>query len=180
MNCREFRRKHDGYVDDTLSGVEVDAMSNHLRVCKQCAQMDTRVRRALLVAHNLPPIQLSAAFAVRLQARLTQERALMGARRARDDVMYGGRWRPLSTSAYVMMTAGILCVAGLALTMTAAGREQETIRLAPVVATRLETEPSMLATPAMVASVPAGMSMWPAVFVAQQAPWHFAGDVAGR
>ena len=180
MNCREFRRKHDGYVDNTLSGVEVDAMSSHLLVCTRCAQVDTRVRRALLVAHNLPTIQPSAAFAVRLQARLIQERALMGAREARDDVMHGGRWRPLSASAYVMMTAGILFVAGLALTMTVTGREQEAIRLAPVVATRPEIEPSVLATPAMVASMPAGMSMWPAVFVAQQAPWHFAGDVAGR
>jgi hypothetical protein len=31
-----------------------------------------------------------------------------------------------------------------------------------------------------VAAVPAGMPMWPAVFVAQQAPWHFASDAAGR
>jgi hypothetical protein len=180
MNCREFRRKHDGYVDNTLSGLEIDVMSNHLRLCERCAQLDTRVRRALLVARNLPTIQPSAAFAMRLQARLTQERALM-ARGGRDNLAYGeGRPRPLSTGAYAMMAAGILCVAGLALTMTAAGREQEAIRLPPVVATRPEAEPSILATPAMVASMPAGMSMWPAVFVAQQAPWHLASDVAGR
>jgi hypothetical protein len=51
------------------------------------------------------------------------------------------------------------------------------IRLAPVVASLPESEPSVLATPAMVASMSAGMAVWPAVFVAQQAPWRFASDV---
>jgi hypothetical protein len=181
MNCREFRRKHDAYVDDTLSGVGIDAMSSHLRFCERCAQLDTRVRRALLVAHNLPMIQPSAAFTARLQARLTQERALMAAHRTARGTIYGeGGWRPLSAGAYAMIAAGILFVAGLAATMTAVGGEGEAIRLAPVVATRPEIEPSMLTTPAMVASMPAGMAMWPAVFVAQQAPWHFASDAIGR
>jgi len=54
------------------------------------------------------------------------------------------------------------------------------IRLAPVVATLPEPEPSSIATPAMVASMPAGMPIWPAVFVAQRAPLHLASDVAGR
>ena len=43
-----------------------------------------------------------------------------------------------------------------------------------------EPEPSPLANPVMVASMPAGMGVWPAVFVAQQAQWHFASDVIGR
>ena len=30
------------------------------------------------------------------------------------------------------------------------------------------------------AALPAGMPLWPAVMVAQQAPWHFAADEAGR
>jgi hypothetical protein len=64
--------------------------------------------------------------------------------------------------------------------MTALSGEHEMIRLAPVVATRPEAEASMLAPPAMVASMPAGMAMWPAVFVAQQAPWHFASDAVRR
>ena len=57
MNCREFRRKHDAYIDDTLSGVELDAMARHRSLCDSCARLDTRVRRALLVAHNLPTIE---------------------------------------------------------------------------------------------------------------------------
>jgi hypothetical protein len=43
-----------------------------------------------------------------------------------------------------------------------------------------EPEPSTMATPAMVASMPTGMTVWPALYVAQQAPWHFASDAVGR
>jgi hypothetical protein len=64
--------------------------------------------------------------------------------------------------------------------VTLAGDNDEAIRLAPVVASMPEPESSPLATPTMVASMPAGMPLWSAVFVAQQAPWHFASDVAGR
>ena len=84
MNCREFRRKHDAYVDDTLSGVDIEGMERHLRLCEQCAALDTRIRRSLLLARNLPTIQPSAAFGERLQMRLAQERALMASRQQRQ------------------------------------------------------------------------------------------------
>jgi hypothetical protein len=179
MNCREFRRKHDGYVDDTLSGMDVEAMALHLRTCHECTRVDTRVRRSLLLAHNLPTIQLSAAFGERLQVRLRQERAIssLNANRRGDSM---GRWRPLSMGAYAALAAGVLATAGLALLGSAMSSTRDTIRLAPVVATLPEREPSTLATSTMVASMPAGISLWPAVFVAQQAPWHFANDVVGR
>ena len=74
MNCREFRRKHDEYLDDTLSAMEMDAASAHLRECERCARQDTRVRRALLLARNLPRIQPSPVFGERLQRRLSAER----------------------------------------------------------------------------------------------------------
>ena len=48
------------------------------------------------------------------------------------------------------------------------GDDGPRIRLAPVVASLPEPELSPLATPAMVASMPAGMPVWPALFVAQQ------------
>src|SRR3954465_8947474 len=83
MNCREFRRKHDAYVDDTLSGVDIEGMDRHLRLCPQCAALDTRIRPSLLLAHNLPSIQPSTAFTERLQLRLAHERALKA--RQHDD-----------------------------------------------------------------------------------------------
>lgn len=180
MNCREFRRKHDAYVDDTLSGVEQEAMERHRQLCARCARLDTRVRRALLLVRNLPRVELSRGFDERLRLRLVHERALIAAGR----IVHGsspldvGGWRPLSMSTYTAVAAGLLAVVGLATTMGLLGRgEPSAIRMAPVVASLPEPEPSALATPAMVASMPAGMPVWPAVFVAQQAPWHFASDV---
>jgi hypothetical protein len=176
MNCREFRRKHDAFIDDTLSGIDLDAMARHREQCERCAQLDTRVRRALLVAHNLPTIKLSAGFSQRLEVRLMHERALKVA----GMMPNADGWRPFSVGAYTAIAAGILVAAGLAGALNLAGREPQAIRLAPVVASLPEPEPSTLATPALVAAMPAGMGVWPAVFVAQQAPWHFASDAVGR
>jgi hypothetical protein len=180
MNCREFRHKHDAYIDDTLSGVELEGMARHRHLCDSCARLDTRVRRALLVAHNLPTIEPSARFGERLQHRLAQERTLIAAARLSGGAIADSRWRPLSVGAYAAMAAGILAAAGLATALASLEREQDAIRLAPVVATLPESEPSTLATPAMVATMPIGMTVWPAVYVAQQAPWHFASDAMGR
>jgi hypothetical protein len=129
------------------------------------------------VAHNLPTIQPSAGFSERLQARLAVERALM---RLDGGSESQGRWRVLSAGTYSALAAGILVAAGLAGVAVFSTERAEVIRLAPVVASRPEPSPSALTTPTMVASMPAGMPLWPAVFVAQQAPWHLAGDAAGR
>jgi hypothetical protein len=180
MNCREFRRKHDAYVDDTLSGVELEGMANHRRFCEQCAQLDTRIRRALLVAHNLPTIQPSAAFSERLQARLRAERMSLDLVHETQAPFTTRRWYPLSANAFTAIAAGMLAAAGLATAVSLSDSRDDVIRLAPVIASRPEAEPSALMPPTMIAAVPAGMPLWPAVFVAQQAPWHFASDAAGR
>jgi len=183
MNCREFRHKHDAYVDDTLSGVEMEAMGRHRRLCARCAALDTRIRRSLLLVHNLPAIEPSATFSERLQMRIAHERALK--ERQLDDAgtMMGLMTRhrsPFSTGTFVALAAGVAMAAGLLVTVMAANEADQPIRLAPVVASAPEPEPSLLATPAMVASMPAGMPIWPAVYVAQRAPWHLASDVTGR
>jgi hypothetical protein len=180
MNCREFRRRHDAYIDDTLSGVEHEAMARHRQFCTRCARLDTRVRRALLLARNLPTVELSRGFDERLRLRLMQERALIANGRAAhgSSASGTGAWRPMAVSTYAAIAAGLIVMAGLATTLGVLDtREPSTIRLAPVVATVPAPEPSTLATPAMVASMPAGMPVWPALFVAQQAPWHLASDV---
>jgi hypothetical protein len=185
MNCREFRHKHDAYVDDTLSGVDLEAMGRHLRLCESCAAMDTRIRRSLLLAKNLPTIQPSAAFSERLQMRLAHERSLH-ARAAREAAVNGGmdtstRHRvPLLMGTYVALATGIAMAAGLAIAANLTASGDQAIRMAPVVASLPEPEPSSFARPAVVASMPAGMPVWPAVFVAQQAPWRLASDAMGR
>jgi hypothetical protein len=180
MNCREFRRKHDAYIDDTLSGVELEGMARHRRLCEQCAQLDTRIRRALLVARNLPTIQPSPAFNERLQARLRAERLTLSSVHENAGSIAARHWYPLSASAFTALAAGVLAAAGLAMALSLSDSQDDIVRLAPVVASRPEAEPSTLMTPTMVAAVPAGMPMWPAVFVAQQAPWHFASDAAAH
>lgn len=179
MNCREFRRKHDAYVDDTLSGVELEGMAHHRRLCDRCAQLDTRVRRALLVARNLPMIRPSAAFGERLQARLAAERLSPSLTREMEDSLFLGRRRPFTIGTYTIVAAGILAAAGLAGAAAISRANDGVILLAPVVASRPEPEPSAFSAPTMVAAMPAGMPVWQAVFVAQQAPWHFASDAAG-
>jgi hypothetical protein len=179
MNCREFRSKHDAYVDDTLSGVDLDAMALHRQLCERCSQLDTRVRRALLIARNIPMIQPSAAFSRRLQARLDAERN-SGEVRFRNDGTFASSGRSMFGGRYAVVMTGVLMVAGVAVTFAMTNTREDVIHMSPVVATLPETELSPLTTPTMVASVSAGMPMWPAVFVAQQAPWHFASDAASR
>ena len=179
MNCREFRSKHAAYVDDTLSGVDLDAMALHRQLCERCSQLDTRVRRALLVARNLPTIQPSAAFSQRLQARIDAERnSGEMLRYGRDLNGATGRSRPLQR--YAMICSGLMMAAGVAGLLAVNSAHRDVIQMAPVVASIPESDVSPMTAPTMVASVSAGMPMWPAVFVAQQAPWHFASDAAGR
>lgn len=180
MNCREFRRRHDAYLDDTLSGIDQDAMARHRNACDACARRDIRLRRALLVVHNLPSIEPSARFSERLQRRLAHERAHIAMAHASRGTIIESWWRPLSAGAYAAMAAGILMAAGLAATRVGMNGEHAVIRLAPVVATRPALEPSTLVTPVTVASMSLGMTVWPALYVAQQAPWHLASDAAER
>lgn len=181
MNCRQFRRNHDGYVDDTVSAVELDGMTSHLRFCSECAHLDTRVRRALLLARNLPQIHPSPAFTERLNTRLVAERALAHAARQAGR-SYGDEPanRFSSPRSYAAIAALLLAGAGITGAVTMLNDRNEIVRLSPVVAFLPETEPSPLTTSTMVAAMPAGMPLWPAVFAAQQASWHLASDAAGR
>ena len=180
MNCREFRRRHDAYVDDTLSGVDIDAMTRHLRLCAACARIDTRVRRALLIVRNLPAIEPSRAFSARLEARLEVERAAMRQLGVMEQEV-SAPWRPtMTTTTYAALAAGVLAAASFAAASFAPARH-DVARLESVIAARSAAPaPASLAGPTIVAAMPAGMPLWPAVFVAQEAPWHFASDVAGH
>ena len=105
MNCREFRRKHDAYIDDTLSGVDLERVARHRSLCETCARLDTRVRRSLLIARNLPIIQPSPAFHERLQTRLAAERtSIQMARTAREQLV--DRRRPFGVGTYAAIAAG--------------------------------------------------------------------------
>lgn len=70
MNCNEFRKNHCAFVDDTLPGIEIIRMQRHLSECESCASLDARIKRSLLVFRNLPTIEPSENFSVRLEEKI--------------------------------------------------------------------------------------------------------------
>lgn len=147
-------------------------MREHLSSCAACSRHDTVIRRSQLLVRNLPAIQLSPDFGARLESRLQAASALQSSR-----VPFR-----LSLGMFAAVAASIAFVTVGA---TIALRRSHTpeIRLPPVVATlpELETAPSPVATPALVATVPTGMPVWPGIMVATQAPMHFvAAELASE
>jgi hypothetical protein len=74
MDCRAFRQLHGDWVDDILDPHEADRLTRHLVECALCARFDTLARRALMVARNAPPIEVSSDFSARLALRIAEER----------------------------------------------------------------------------------------------------------
>src|ERR671932_1447429 len=109
MDCREFGKKHLAFVDDTLSAVDTAAMRRHLQVCSCCARLDTRIRRGLLLARNLPVVQPSPDFAERLNLRL-RELGPVDRFAGAPSGAYGG----FSVAAFSVIAASVLTVALLA------------------------------------------------------------------
>ena len=115
-----------------------------------------------MLVRSLPSIELSPDFRARLEARLRSAEPPLAPRRS-----IAG-----SYAAFVALAAGVAFVSYLATDMVRQSAPRE-IQLSPVVASIPELEPSPVATSALVATVPTGMSVWPAIMVASQAPIHF-------
>lgn len=161
MDCREFLDNHALFVDLRCSAIEERAFQQHAAECPKCAHHDAMVRRSLLlVKSSLPAIEPSPDFRARLDARLKLVQPEVVAPRFRP---------PLSMFATLAAAAVVVAV----LAANTFGRGNEVIRMAPVVATLPEPEPSQALTPALVATVPTGMSVWPAIMAASQASVHF-------
>ena len=172
MDCREFGKKHLAFVDDTLSAVDTAAMRRHLHVCSRCARLDTRIRRGLLLARNLPVIQPSADFMQRLNARLREVGPI-----DRFDVGAPPSFRGFSVGTFSAVAAGIMAVTLLASALLGGGAGDDgELRLPPVVASVPEPEPAPapVASPVYVASFMSGMPVWPAVMHAGEASLHMA------
>ena len=164
MYCREFKEKHVALVDDTLAGVELVEMQRHLAECRDCAERDARIRRALLLVHNLPTIDVSAEFAGRLRARLAE---------ARTTPKGGGAIRIRMAAAAAL--AAVAMIGYIATTLYEVEQPRDLV-MSPVVASVPESEIAPIAAPSptIVASAPAGLAIWPAALLAEQAPVHFA------
>ncbi|MBV9879143.1 MAG: hypothetical protein JO180_01550 [Gemmatirosa sp.] len=191
MDCRAFHKYHLAYLDDTLPGELMGAAEYHLVTCETCAAHDTAVRRGLLLARNLPSIELSADFSARLAARLDEVRC------GRCDVPTDGLplddWTPSRTelirAALAAPFGGTLArraaiAAGLLALTYASSRTLSRFPtstdelLAPAVAEASVPaplpmlSPAALASPALVSSASTGIPVWPAALLADQAPTH--------
>lgn len=165
MDCREFRNKHSAFVDERCSDAEENAMRGHLASCASCSRHDTLIRRGQLLVRNLPRIEPSPDFQARLEARL----------RAIPHERFDAAWMPRLAFARFAVAAALLALATFVSFTTLRHRPARALRLDPVVAMLPEVEaaPSPVATPALVATVPTGMPVWPGIIVATQAPLHF-------
>lgn len=166
MDCREFQERHFAFVDDTLPGIELVGMQLHLTDCESCSKRDSAVRRSLMLFRNLPPIEPSADFSLRLQHKLELAKAADAAEAK------SGLSRKFS-AAIAVTSVVMLGYIGFSLRQVDVPQD---LMLPPVVASIPESAASPMMTPgtAMVASVSAGLPMWTAVLFAEQVPVHFA------
>lgn len=192
MRCSEFRDLHCAFVDDTLAGVELVRMQGHMNECDECSALDTRVRRSLMVVRNLTPIEPSADFGRRLEARLQ-------ACRAQQECPIGASFRTVAT---VGAVASLMMLAYVTESLHAVGARAQDIVLPPVVAIAVapslgspspssSSPPAWRASysidsltttpaPAIVASVSAGMPFWSAALLTEQTPLQLANYTNGR
>jgi hypothetical protein len=172
MDCKEFRERHAPFVDLMCSAHDENEMRDHMRVCGECEQHDTRIRRSLMLVRSLPVIEVSPDFRARLDAKLRAVRLEPHAT-ARER----GRF---SLRALASIAAGVAFITYLAGDLVR-GSEPVEITMAPVVASLPPSQPMQVATPAMVAAVPTGMSVWPAIMLASQAQIQFvAAELASE
>jgi hypothetical protein len=167
MDCRDFCDQHVAFVDDTLAGIELVRMQRHLVECEDCSKHDAKIRRALLLFRNLPSIEPSADFSRRLEARLKD---------CQSDHLLVATQRNLRRGAVAATLASAAMLGYIATTLYHHTDAPRDIVMAPVFATIPEPELTPLATstPAIVASVTAGLTIWPAALFAEQAPVRFA------
>jgi anti-sigma factor RsiW len=162
MKCREFKSNHVGFVDDLLSAADMSEMRRHLHSCPSCATLDTRIRRSLLVVRNLPPIEPSADFFFRLTEALKQAPPPEAQRRIP------------TVAAVTALTAALAAAVYFTMALTGALHRSAPIR--PASATTASAVPRTLQMneATIGAAVPAGVPMWPAMFMVGELPTHLA------
>ena len=177
MDCRSFRNQHFAFVDDTLPGVDIVRMQRHRIECAKCARLDADIRLSLLlIRNNLPTIQPSAGFSVRLARRLESER--------RRSELPPPLFRGPGMHGFLSMSLGVVALGLVAITLAERPTNRITAHL-PAVVFRPSRAPlgvnSVLPVtpPAFVASVSTGMTVWPALLLMEEAQARYAGRDAG-
>jgi hypothetical protein len=70
VSCDAFRAGHSEYIDGLLTPVAAARLSAHAVVCESCARYDRIVRTGAELVRELPAIEPSADFELRLQHRI--------------------------------------------------------------------------------------------------------------
>lgn len=165
MDCRTFRESHVAFVDDTLPGVDQQAMGEHLRVCPACAAHDTRVRRSLMAAQSLEPILPSYEFSSRLRSRLAAERSRLPS---------APRPQGPSLAMFAATAAAVIGIGVFALQVQD-NAPLVTPRLPAVVASVPAVPETLFASSsAFAAAVSTSAPVWSLAYVADQVPIRFA------
>jgi hypothetical protein len=167
MDCRAFRENHVGFVDDVLPAVVMEELHRHMQSCVRCARHDLAVRRGLLVVRNLPTIEPSADFMSRLTDRIAELQSTGGA------VEMTPAYR-LTTGVFAALAAGLTLFAYVALEAANRFGTPRMLTLPPVVATAPARPAASVSGTAYMAAISTGMSMWPAVLMADEAPRRLA------
>jgi hypothetical protein len=142
-------------------------MQRHIAECESCAKHDAKVRRALLIFRNLPSIEPSADFSQRLEARLLRE--------CHGEDFLATTQRNLRRGAIAATLASAAMLGYIATSLYHSDSPRDLV-MPPVVASLPEPELTAIttSTPAIVTSVSAGLTIWPAALFAEQAPTRFA------
>jgi hypothetical protein len=168
MNCRKFKSKHVGFVDDLLSAADMADMRRHLRFCGRCSSLDVRIRRSLMVVRNLPQIEPSADFYARLSERLKHSPAPSATDRVAS----------LATTV-VVATAALAAAVYFAMAVQVHRNTPVLPPAAPAIAVRPQPAPVAISDASLVAAVPAGVPVWPAMFMVGELPMHLANAELG-
>jgi anti-sigma factor RsiW len=167
MDCLEFRNQYLAYVDQTLPPQTQSAVDMHLATCRLCARHDLAMRRGLLVLRNLPPVEPSSDFYDRLTTTLH--------RMERAD-QHASRYRGPGLRTFAAAAAGVVGVGFLAAVVFNWTSQARNLALAPVIASSPALAPYPGTNSSFVASASAGLPIWPAAMLVDQAPVRFASE----
>ena len=167
MDCLEFRNQYLAFVDQTLPPAAQSAADLHLITCSVCARHDLAMRRGLVVLRNLPSVQPSSDFYVKLTTTLHRmERA----------EQHASRYRGPGLASFAAAAAGVVGIGFLAAVAFNWTAQSRNLALAPVVARTPAVAPYPSTNSRFVASASAGLPIWPAAMMVDQAPVRFASE----
>ena len=177
MDCREFRKQHFAYLDDTLPGDEMSAALRHVMACDSCAAHDSMVRRSLMLVRNMQVIEPSADFRQRMQARIAEtriatqrERFAMAEREANGSSRRMKQPIVLSAVAASVMVMGTMAWREVPPRQAKAAPAPPTASVVKAPAPIDTTLQPVYFSPGMVQAMATGNPMWPAALLVDDTP----------